>query len=68
MGRYYFGLEGIQTAIDFGGLAFESDLDAFKIAKRLATELATARPHLRGNTCVVLTRKGTEDTTWISVI
>jgi len=61
MGRYYLGLQGDQNTKDSGGLAFESDLEAFHAAKRLAAELATARPHLRGNTYVVLTRKGAED-------
>jgi hypothetical protein len=67
MGRYYFDLQGAQNAKDRGGLAFESDLEAFHAAKRLATELATARPNLRGNTWVVLTQKGAEDTYWIGV-
>ena len=67
MGRYYFGLQGAQSAKDSGGLAFESDLEAFHAAKRLASELAIARPQLRGNTCVVLTQKGAEDSYWIGV-
>jgi hypothetical protein len=67
MGRYYFDLQGAQNAKDSGGLAFEGDLEAFQAAKRLATELATARPSLRGNTWVVLTQKGAEDTYWIGV-
>jgi hypothetical protein len=67
MGRYYFDLQGAQNAKDRGGLAFECDLDAFQAAKRLAAELATARPSLRGNTCVVLSRKDAEDACWISV-
>jgi hypothetical protein len=67
MGRYYFDLQGAQNANDSGGLAFESDVEAFRAAKRLARELAAARPNLRGNTCVVLTRKGADDIYWISV-
>ena len=67
MGRYYFGLEGSQNANDAGGLAFESDLDAFRAAKRLAAELAIARPQLRGNTWVVLTRKNAQDIFLITV-
>ena len=67
MGRYYFDLQGAQNANDSGGLAFESDMEAFHAAKRLAAELATARPHLKGNTCVVVTQKGAEDVYWISV-
>ncbi|MGQ0684166.1 DUF6894 family protein [Bradyrhizobium sp.] len=67
MGRYYFDLHGAQNTRDSGGLAFENDTEAFETAKRLAAELATARPQLRGNTCVVLTRKGADDVYCIGV-
>jgi hypothetical protein len=67
MGRYYLDLQGAQNANDSGGLVFENDLEAFHAAKRLAAELATARPHLRGKTCVVLSRKDAGDSYWISV-
>ncbi|KRR17720.1 DUF6894 family protein [Bradyrhizobium retamae] len=67
MGRYYFDLQGAQKINDPGGFAFEDDLEAFQAAQRLAAELAATRPNLRGNTCVVLTRKDTEDTYWIGV-
>jgi hypothetical protein len=67
MGRYYFDLPGAQKANDSGGLTFENDLEAFQAAERLARELAAARPNLRGNTFVVVTRKGAEDAYWISV-
>ncbi|ANW01328.1 DUF6894 family protein [Bradyrhizobium icense] len=67
MGRYYFDLHGAQNAHDSGGLAFENDTEAFQAAKRLAAELAAARPNLRGNTCVVLTRKGADDVCCIGV-
>jgi hypothetical protein len=67
MGRYYFGLQGGQNTNDSGGIAFETDLEAFEAAKRLAAELATARPNLRGNTYVILTRKDAEDIYCIGV-
>ena len=67
MRRYYFSLRGGQNIDDSGGLAFETDLDAFHAARRLATELASGRPNLRGNTCVVLTRQGAEDIYCIGV-
>ena len=38
MRRYYFSLRGGQNIDDSGGLAFETDLDAFHAARRLATE------------------------------
>ncbi|WFU14449.1 hypothetical protein [Bradyrhizobium sp. CB3481] len=68
MGRYYFGLQGAQNAHDSGGLAFENDMEAFHAAKRLAQELAAARPNLRGNTCVVLTRQDADDLYCIGVL
>lgn len=67
MGRYYFDLHGAQNTHDLGGLAFENDTEAFHAAKRLAAELAAARPNLRGNTCVILTRKGADDLYCIGV-
>jgi hypothetical protein len=67
MGRYYFDLRGAQNTRDLGGLAFENDNEAFRAAKLLATELAEARLNLRGNTCVVLTRKGADDLYCIGV-
>lgn len=68
MGRYYFDIHGAQNTPDPGGLAFENDLEAFQAAKRLAAELAVARPTLRGNTCVVLTRRGADDLYCICVV
>lgn len=67
MARYYFGLQGAQNTEDSFGLAFETDLQAFEAARRLAAELATARPALKGNTCVVLTRRGAEDICYIGL-
>jgi hypothetical protein len=67
VGRYYFGLQGAQNTYDSGGLEFESDFEAFQAARRLATELAAIRPNLRGRTCVVITRKGSEDLYCIGV-
>jgi hypothetical protein len=48
-------------------LAFETDLDAFRAAQRLAAELSSTRPSLRGTTYVVVTRKGAGDAYYVSV-
>jgi hypothetical protein len=67
MDRFFFDLQGAQNANDPTGLAFETELDAFRAAQRLAAELWSTRPHLRGNTCVVVTRKRDSDAYYVSV-
>jgi hypothetical protein len=57
MRRFFFNLQGAQTINDPTGLPFESDLDAFHAAQRLAKELSRTRPKLCGSTCVVVIRK-----------
>ena len=64
MGRFFFDLQGRQDATDPTGLAFETELDAFRAAQRLAAEL---RPNLRGNTWVVVTRKKDGEAYYVSV-
>ena len=68
MGRFFFDLQGRQDARDPTGLPFETELDAFRAAQRLAVELSSARPNLRGNTWVaVVTRKRDGDAYYVSV-
>jgi hypothetical protein len=67
MARFFFDLQGAQNANDPTGLAFETELDAFRAAQRLATELSRTRPSLCGSTCVVVTRKGVGDAYYVSV-
>ena len=67
MGRFFFDLQGAQNANDPTGLVFETELDAFRAAQRLARELSRTRPKLRGSTCVVVTRKGVADAYYVSV-
>jgi hypothetical protein len=67
MGRFFFDLQGAQNARDPTGLPFESELDAFRAAQRLAAELWNTRPDLRGTTCVVVTRKKDGDAYYVSV-
>ena len=67
MGRFFFDLQGTQNVSDPTGLAFESELDAFRAAQRLAAELSSTRPNLRGSTCVVMIREGVGDAYYVSV-
>jgi len=67
MARFFFDLQGAQNASDPTGLPFETDLDAFRAAQRLAAELWSTRPSLRGSTWVVVTRKRDGDAYYVSV-
>jgi hypothetical protein len=68
MARFFFDLQGRQNASDPTGLPFETELDAFRAAQRLAAELWSARPNLRGNTWVVVVpRKRDGDAYYVSV-
>jgi hypothetical protein len=57
MARFFFDLQGTQNTDDPAGLPFETELDAFRAAQRLAAELCTARPSLRGHSWVVVSRE-----------
>jgi hypothetical protein len=67
MVRFFFDIQGIQNIDDPAGLPFENELDAFRAAQRLATELWSIRPSLRGNSCVVVSRKRDGDAYYVSV-
>ena len=67
MARFFFDLEGAQNANDPTGLPFETELAAFRAAERLAAELWSSRPSLRGNTWVVVTRKKDGDAYYVSL-
>lgn len=67
MARFYFNLEGKQNVDDPGGLAFENELQAFRTAQRLAKDLASAQPPLRGTNCVVVTRRDGGESYYVSV-
>jgi hypothetical protein len=67
MVRFFFDLQGIQKANDPTGLPFENELDAFRAAQRLAAELWSTRPSLRGNSWVVVSRKRDGDAYYVSV-
>jgi hypothetical protein len=58
MNRFFFGLQGGQNTDDKHGLLYGNGLQAFRAAERLASELSHLRPVLRGNTCVLVARKG----------
>jgi hypothetical protein len=65
--RFFFGLYGSESLDDPLGLPFADELIAFRSAQMLADEIAEIRPGLRGNTCVVVTRKGSFDTYYVSI-
>lgn len=65
--RFYFHLEGEQNVYDPSGLAFENELQAFQAAKRLATDLTSTQPALRGTTWVVVTRRDRDESYYVSV-
>jgi hypothetical protein len=57
MKRFYFDLQGKQNVSDPGGLLFDCELQAVHAAERLAAELGSSRPDLRGNTSLVVRAK-----------
>jgi uncharacterized protein DUF6894 len=68
MGRFFFDLQGEHSAIDPTGLPFDTELDAFRAAQRLAAELWNIRPHLRGNTWIaVVSRQREGEAYYVSV-
>ena len=67
MTRFFFDLQGTQNANDPTGLPFETELDAFRAAQRLAAELWSTRPSLRGNSWVAVSRKRDGDAYYVSV-
>jgi hypothetical protein len=68
MGRFFFDLQGVQNTNDPTGLAFETELDAFRAAQRLAAEIGSARPQLCGNAWVaVVSRKRDGEAYYVSV-
>jgi hypothetical protein len=68
MARFFFDLEGKHNASDPTGLPFDTELDAFRAAQRLAAELWSTRLHLRGNTWVaVMPRKRDSEAYYVSV-
>jgi hypothetical protein len=67
MSRFFFNLQGKQYVNDPTGLAFETDLEAFRAGQRLAAELSSTRPDLCGSTCVVMTRKDAADAYYVSL-
>jgi hypothetical protein len=68
MARFFFDLEGKHKARDPTGLPFDTELDAFRAAQRLAAEIWNTRPALRGNTWVaVVTRNRDSEVYYVSV-
>jgi hypothetical protein len=59
--RFYFELDGAERVADTRGRQFGNLVEAFRAANRLAREIAEVRPHLRGNTSVVMTERDHPD-------
>jgi hypothetical protein len=65
--RFFFNLEGKQNTDDREGLPFASELAAFRAAQKLATELASTRPDLHGNSWIVIKRTNGDDDYYIGI-
>lgn len=57
MKRFYFDLLGPSYVADPCGLPFECELQAVNAAERLAAELGSSRPDLRGTASLVVRSK-----------
>jgi hypothetical protein len=60
MKRFFLGLRGGHNIDDPLGLRFETELQAYRAAEKLARELSETRPSLQGNTWIALTQVGSE--------
>jgi uncharacterized protein DUF6894 len=68
MARFFFDLQGKHKAIDPKGLPFDTELEAFRAAQRLAADLWNTRPHLHGNTWIaVVSRKRDGEAYYVAV-
>jgi hypothetical protein len=67
MKRFFFNLQGAQNTNDPAGLLYAGDLEAFQAGQGLARDLCQWRPHLHGNTCVVIARKDADDLYFVSI-
>jgi hypothetical protein len=67
MKRFFFNLQGAQNTSDPVGLLYSTDLEAFRAAQNLASELFKTRPHLHGNTWVVIARKEADDLYFVGI-
>jgi hypothetical protein len=61
MRRFYFDLVGSRLVSDEHGLLFRDLRFAAHFAERLAADLFTVRPELRGTACVVMSDKRRSD-------
>lgn len=65
MNQFFFSLDGGQNVDDRFGIRFETELQAFQPAQRMAEELSEWRPAL--GAWVALTQDGSEDIYCVSV-
>ena len=67
MKRFFFDLCGAQKVNDTIGVRFQTELQAFRSAERLALELAETRPLLQGAAWIAVGREGSADIFLLSV-
>lgn len=67
MRRFYFNFCGALNVADSLGIRFDTDLQAFRAAKRLAEEVAEARPSLRDKAWIAMTREGSEESYCVAI-
>jgi hypothetical protein len=67
MKRFFFNLCGARVVDDQLGIRFNTDLQAFKAAERMARELAAARPILRGKAWIAVTRDGSAEAYCVAI-
>jgi len=67
MKRFFFDLQGAENIDDRFGLLFATELTAFRSAEKMARDLASARPELHGNTCIVVKRSHADGAFYVSV-
>jgi hypothetical protein len=61
MKRFFLGLHGGCNVADPLGFRFETELQAFRAAEKLALDLSETRPSLEGNTWIALTQDDSEN-------
>lgn len=67
MQRFFFNLCGKRNVQDCLGLRFETDLLAFRAAERFAEDVSAARPLLRRNAWIALTREGLDESYCVAI-
>jgi len=67
MKRFYFNLCAARDVYDPCGMLFDSDLQAFRAAQHLASDVGRVRPALRRRAWICLTKEQSADTYCVSI-